>query len=430
MNNKIKKILTTSLVSAMTITTLSAGASKLATPTITETVKANVMQSEEYLGAKDNTSNRNKIGKIVETSLLSEDGFKTYTRSNGATYLSDTNEASSNSNQTSMGVFVLSESPYITLSNDNNGSRLSMYINFSKDAFAINQANTNHKTDISYCLKQSILMMYTNELYNGNITLSTDKQNELESLLSNNTETSSNIDSIIDILESGLTENSLYYGKNLSSLATTLKDSSQNTTSEYKTLADKIVSTFKLQDNSVSESPAKTIQSPSNSTDTNSRAIQNTQTDSHRRLISSRDNQTLAQNNQDNTTNQSRTITQDTTNQYQNNTSTQSNNGIQNTNQTRNTTQNNSLNQNNRNSTTRRNYYNRQNLNNPQNNTSTQNTNETTMQADNNQNSHRTLRTDRTSPSNDYISSKPEFQNNSRPRATRMPYNNQSMRQF
>lgn len=421
MKNKIKKILTTSLVSAMTITTLSAGATKLLCPEHNELANANHIQNENVASIQEtisNNTNKNKIGKIVETSVFENDGFNTYTRPNGATYLNNTSDTQTssntlNSNENSMSLFVLSESPYIELSNDNNGSRLSMYINFSKDSFKVNPTSYTQNSDSNYCFKQAILTMYTNELYNGNISLSADKQTEIESLLAESNNPSANrIDRLIDILESSINSNSSYYGKNLSSLSATI-NSNNSVDGQYKTLADKIVSAFKLQSNTSTNATESNSQLTRNNLNTkvqnnsNFNTIQNNQISSRNRTISNNDN-----------TNPSQTgnINQ---NQSQNNNINQSNN-LTNQETQNNFNQTNDITQNSKNTPTRRRYYNRQSLNNGYN----QNTNDSSYQTTQN----RTMRADRT-PNQDYISGKPGFQSNNRPIASRTPYRqNQMMR--
>ena len=427
MKNKIKKILTTSLVSAMTITTLSAGASKLLCPEHNELANANHIQNENVATIQEtisNNTNKNKIGKIVETSVFENDGFNTYTRPNGATYLNNTSDTQTssntlNSNENSMSLFVLSESPYIELSNDNNGSRLSMYINFSKDSFKLNPTSYTQNNDNGYCFKQAILTMYTNELYNGNISLSSDKQTEIESLIAESNNPSANrIDRLIDILESSLNSNSTYYGKNLSSLSATI-NSNNSVDGQYKTLADKIVSAFKLQSNTASNTTetnqqlTRNNQSTKTQNNSNLNTIQNNQTISRNRTLSNNDNTNQSQTgninqsqSQTNNVNQPNTLNNQSLTQETQNGFNQSNN----------------MTQNNRNSSTRRRYYNRQSLNNGYN----QNTNNSSYQTTQNQSQNRTMRADRT-PNQDYISGKSGFQSNNRPIASRTPYTQNQM---
>lgn len=416
MKNKIKKILTTSLISAVTLTTISAtGHSQIARQKLAETkafTNQNSIVNETKNDVFSTNQPRHQVGKIVETSTISNDNLNTYTRSNGANYLADKpdtiedNLISNSNSQTSL--FVLSETPFITFSSDDNSSRFNMFIKFTRGenlkpadtTNANNQTNTNISTETNTTqntsnelnYKRAILSIYTSELYNGNINLSEAAKTELENQLNNSTDILTNINSVISILENNLSSSSPYYGKNLNNLS--LQTISSSSSSAYKDVADKIVKTFSLNDKSSTTTQSQnnqTLSTPSQSTTQNIQSIQNsnqTQTINQTENINPTNNSTISQNRNFQrypTTNQ---------NGYLNN-------------------------QNNLNSTTRRF---------GQNNTQNQSTTTQSSQTENNFNNYqnnsrqtRTMRADRTK-NIDYISSSPKFNNSNRPRASRTPY--------
>ena len=415
MKNKIKKILTTSLISAVTLTTISAtGNSQIARQKLAETkafTNQNSIVNETKNDVFSTNQSRHQVGKIVETSTISNDNLNTYTRSNGANYLADKpdtiedNLISNSNNQTSL--FVLSETPFITFSSDDNSSRFNMFIKFTRGenlkpadtTNANNQTNTNISTETNTTqntsnelnYKRAILSIYTSELYNGNINLSEEVKTELENQLNNSTDTLTNINSVISILENNLSSSSPYYGKNLNNLS--LQTISSSSSSAYKDVADKIVKTFSLHNQQLSITNTQN-NSSSNTTQSTTQNIQPIQ--------NSNQTQTINQTENTNPTNNS-TISQNRN--FQRYPATNQNGYLNN--------------QNNLNSTTRRF---------GQNNTQNQSTTTQSSQTENNFNNYqnnsrqtRTMRADRTK-NIDYISSSPKFNNSNRPRASRTPY--------
>ena len=415
MKNKIKKILTTSLISAVTLTTISAtGNSQIARQKLAETkafTNQNSIVNETKNDVFSTNQSRHQVGKIVETSTISNDNLNTYTRSNGANYLAnkpdtiEDNLISNSNNQTSL--FVLSETPFITFSSDDNSSRFNMFIKFTRGenlkpadtTNANNQTNTNisnetnatQNTSNELNYKRAILSIYTSELYNGNINLSETAKTELENQLNNSTDTLTNINSVISILENNLSSSSPYYGKNLNNLS--LQTISSSSSSAYKDVADKIVKTFSLnnQQSNILRTQNNSSSNTTQSTTQNIQPIQN-----------SNQTQTINQTENTNPTNNS-TISQNRN--FQRYPATNQNGYLNN--------------QNNLNSTTRRF---------GQNNTQNQSTTTQSSQTENNFNNYqnnsrqtRTMRADRTK-NIDYISSSPKFNNSNRPRASRTPY--------
>ena len=414
MKNKIKKILTTSLISAMTLTTIGAAGAEQISAKQTQKTNASTTQIESIQNAKTEVSakgsSRHQVGKIVETALYSNDGLKTYTRSNGANYLADkptTIEENLNANANGqMSLFVLSETPYITFSSDENNSRFNMFVNFTRtnNLAPTNIKETNNIYSSEDCYKRTLLTIYTNELCNGNITLSDETKTELENLLNSQSENSENgMSSIISILENNLSTSSPYYGKNLSNFsASQILQSSTN--SQYKDLVNKIISTFNLNTEAGTQSNTSN-QTVQNNQSTQSTNNSSTQTENNQ-LTRNISQPAQTQNPQANTTNQN-TSTNSQTGAITNRNYQRNQNYYPDTNQTQNSTQ------------TRNRRYFRNNYNNPTNNPQISYNQDTTNQS--NTAETRTMRADRSS-NIDYISNGSRFNNSARPRANRTPY--------
>jgi len=407
MNEKFKKIMKSSLVSALTITTLG---SMAACPGCNNSNNAKAQTPTE------------KLGKIVETSTTNFANENSYMTQNNQNYLSDTNsqniEDNISNNNSSMSLFVLSETPYITMSTDDNNSHINMYINLSKTSGA-KQTNSSSETNSdSYNLKRSILTIYTSELYKGNITLDSNERYNLEQQLNQsstasantsnvrNTNQNSQIDSVINILESNLNQNSCYYNKNLTEITRTLGQDASSS-SEYKTLADKITSTFNLKQNTPATQNLRS--NDSQSINSNSRTNRMNNTTSQNNIQNSRQSSnTNTESNNEN--NQSSNLNQNNNSRsYINNQNNNVNgNYINNSNRTTNDQTTNNIASRNNNQTSGNSY-----INNTSRNIQTTNQND-------NENSQKTMRADRT-PKNEYISPSSRILNN-RPRASRTPY--------
>lgn len=234
MKNKIKKIITTTVISAVSLTAIGCATNnKIACGS--ENCKNMVARSTDLeildnASAKAPTPARN-IGKIVETST-NENGINIYNTKNGLTYLNenisetDLENSLINKNE-KFNLFILSSTPYISLTSDDTNS-LNLNIKLSKVQTIETSREANNQNN-TYNLKRSILMIYVNELSSGNITLS----NENKTLINTHLETIKNnennyelktraIDSIINILESNLRPTSKYYNSNLSENYNTL----------------------------------------------------------------------------------------------------------------------------------------------------------------------------------------------------------------
>lgn len=282
MKNKIKKIFTATIISAVTFTAVGCGTNNSKLAKNIDNSMAEFITSINNLdyvetGAKATTSNE-KVGKIVETASMSNDSFNTSSK-----LLSNNNDQFLNKTATSsylestitkpqertdnFKLFVLSESPFITLTSNDNNANLNFSVKFSTNK--IEETSTEIESKINtLILKRSILMIYVNEIYNGNVNLSDEnkiainayvnvikentsflngnrgmvknqlklasdlvnsEQNEnlvnyyiiksgeaLETRVNKLNSSIEAIDSIIDIIESNLSNSSSYYQTNLS----------------------------------------------------------------------------------------------------------------------------------------------------------------------------------------------------------------------
>lgn len=280
MKNKIKKILTASIVSAVSITAIGCASNNNKLAKNIDNSMANFVTSInnlDYVETGKNSSNE-KIGKIVETSSRISDDDKYVTKTNSDSPVRYLNKNSNYSNIEStitrpeersdnFKLFVLSDSPYITLTSSDNKANLNINLKFSTEKIEATSTEIQEKIN-KLILKRSILMIYVNEIYNGNVNLSEEnkvaigayvnviKENTsylngnrgmvknqlklaknlaesesnnnlvnyymiksgeaLETRLSKLESSISAIDSIIDIIENNLTSNSSYYQTNLS----------------------------------------------------------------------------------------------------------------------------------------------------------------------------------------------------------------------
>lgn len=297
MKNKLKKIITTTLVSAVSLTAIGCASNnnKLA-KNIDKSMENFVssINSLDYVEtSKSNTASAKSpsmknIGKIVETSTIGEPGFKIKTSGNHIQFLNNNiseaeieNTIKIPSERTdNFNLFILSSTPFVTLSSDDNNS-LNLNVKFSTNQITETSDEIESKIN-SLILKRSILMIYVNEIYNGNVNLTsenklainayvnvikentsflngnrgmvknqlklasdlaTSEQNEnlinyyiiksgeaLENRASKLDSTISAIDSIISIIEANLTNSSNYYQTNLSGTYNNLVNQTNNIT--------------------------------------------------------------------------------------------------------------------------------------------------------------------------------------------------------
>ncbi len=440
MNKKIKQIITTSVGAALTLTSIAVASHT--NYTNTDTASAYIYGEQNNISNQTTNTQYNRIGKIVETSNSQKNN--TYTANNGATYLNTASEDTASNNQTPTNeLFVLSENPYISFSSNNDSARFNMILSFKRNGEASQEYLSNAKSKFnSMGLKRSLLSIYLNELYTGNISLSTSAQTEIENKLNqlnstnteqtntssytNNTSRQANysnkaqvMDDIIEILENNLSSNSSFYGKKLSDIEATLLSSSSSASNNYKNIADKIAKTFEICNvsfNTTSTNNENLNTANINSATTNNNATTNSINLANKTTQNSTTTRNQTQGNyfgRTNPTTNRNDITNNTilrnSNNSQNNISGQVlNNNISNSNM-----QSRGLNNNNTTEQNSTNY-------NLSNSTKNENNQENT-QSRKNINNYRTMRADRTPADNNYISSNPKY-NNFRPRATRTPY--------
>ena len=187
MNKKVKKIITTAVISAMSLTVIGCGTNnnKLAkniNKSMDDFVSSiNKLDYVETTSAKAPTNNQ--IGKIVETSTSTTDNnMQIKTNGNHIQFLNNNiseaeieNTIKIPSERTdNFNLFVLSSTPYVSLSSDNNNS-FNINVKFSTNQIEETSDEIENKIN-SLIIKRSILMIYVNEIYNGNVTLSNENK--------------------------------------------------------------------------------------------------------------------------------------------------------------------------------------------------------------------------------------------------------------
>lgn len=324
MKKNIKKILTATAISAISITTIgcSSNNNKLAKNIDNSMAKfVSSVNNLDYVEttAKATSKPNSKFGKIVETAAgtQSEDASKNKLKvlnakndsiqfiNNKIDELEIENTITRPNERTdNFKLYILSESPYVTFSSDDN-STFSMSIKFSTDKIEETSSEIESKIN-TLILKRSILMIYVNEIYNGNVNFTEDNKvaiNAYVNVIKENTsflngnrgmvknqlglatdlvskETNENlvnyyiiksgealetrankldssisaIDSIIKIIETSLTETSSFYNSNISSTYDKLISSFDNNyeakeitkDSNNKDIADSITNSLKF----------------------------------------------------------------------------------------------------------------------------------------------------------------------------------------
>lgn len=263
MKNKIKKIMTATVISAMSLVAVGTAANSQNNDKNNEKSVQNYLISQNIEKTSALVPNKN-IGKIVETS---SNQIRYETSDKQIQFLNNNiGEAEIESNITlpqkisGLNLFVLSTTPYVSFTNDNN--ELKINVNFLENKTTETQSSSLNLEDKeklnTYNLKRSILLIYANEIYNNNITLSNENKNEISTHIetissTNEIESNSNIDnkisaidSIINIIESNLTPSSAYYQRNISSNINNLLNNNQTTidkineTSSNQDIANKI----------------------------------------------------------------------------------------------------------------------------------------------------------------------------------------------
>ncbi len=389
MKNKIKKILTATIVSAVSFTAIGCGTNNTKLAKNIDNSMAEFISSINNLdyvetGAKSSSTN-DKVGKIVETSAPMFESNKTNTSQK---LLANSNEKFLNESATNsylentitkpqersdnFKLFVLSESPFITLTSNDNDANLNLNVKFSTNKIETTSTEIESKIN-TLILKRSILMIYVNEIYNNNVNLTEEnkiainayvnvikentsylkgnrgmvknqlklasnlvssEQNEnlvnyyiiksgeaLETRVNKLNSTIEAIDSIINIIENNLTNNSSYYKTNLSNTYNNI----------LSNLSTNKSNPSELTKDSSNVDVAKSIADSLNFTNLNNTSI-NTQTNLNNinqpNKLPSTNNNTINEivpHQTTNSTNQSQNITSQNTNNSLNNTVNQQN---------------------------------------------------------------------------------------------------------
>lgn len=183
MKNKITKILTTTIISAVSATAIGCSSTNAKLAKNIDKSMAEFVSSINNLDYVDTTNSskvsNEKIGKIVETSATNQTKSNNFQMNgNQLKYINNTisnldieNTITRPDERTdNFKLFVLSEAPYIAFSSDDNSKTLYMNIKFSTNKIeeTSNEINTKINTLI---LNRSILMIYVNEIYNNNVNL-------------------------------------------------------------------------------------------------------------------------------------------------------------------------------------------------------------------------------------------------------------------
>ena len=186
MKGKIKKILTTTLLSAVSVTAIGCGSTgnKLA-KNIDKSMAQFVSSVNNLDYVETNKSTGEKLGKIVETSSNLTGSRKILTDENQIKFLNNNISEAQIENtitrptdrQDDFKLFILSDTPFISLSNDDEKS-FTVNVKFSTDKIEETSSEIDQKIN-TLILKRSILMIYVNEIYNDNVVLSEENKTSI-----------------------------------------------------------------------------------------------------------------------------------------------------------------------------------------------------------------------------------------------------------
>lgn len=346
MKNKLTKIITATMVSAMSLTALGVTANGNTPSKIQDKTIQNYSQAKSIEAASAKTPNKN-IGKIVETSAGKEISYQTSGRpiqflNNDISEAEIENKLTLPENIEKLNLFILTTTPYINFSNSDDQMQITVKFNSSeiennntenKDTELANQMtmlNSEQQEKLNtYNLKRSILMIYANELYNNNVNLSNQTKTEINNYLSTLSNENTNarfdetkldekisaIESITGIIERNLNNSSMYYGRNLSTKYNSFIENASSEidtiteTSTNQEIANKIVCVLnnKCKNNVTTlENRDKTAVLPAtNSTETrqNNSTVAQTQNRSQTQNQSNTQNNLNAKNTQNNNSN-------------------------------------------------------------------------------------------------------------------------------
>ena len=163
MKNKFKKIMATTLLSATAISAIGCATTNTKIAQKINNGVNDFVSSINKLDYVDTNKTNSNLGKIV--SAVNDANFisKTISNTNIENTITRPSERTDN-----FKLYVLSDSPYISLTSDDNSMSLS--VQFSTQKIENTSDDISEKIN-KLILKRAILMVYVNEIYSGNVNL-------------------------------------------------------------------------------------------------------------------------------------------------------------------------------------------------------------------------------------------------------------------
>lgn len=230
MNKNLKKIAITTVLSVASLSAIGCGqANKISNKNLTQYTNEASTNSRTLANKKEANASRNQFGKIVSASAYNEQKYI----SPKLTSSSIENSISSQTpNDFGFRLYILSNVPFTNITEEDSNQT---------DSNQTTQTSNEQMNELN--LKRSVLMIYVNEIQNGNVNLTQENKDEInrqiEIINQNNvfknsesttynlprnsqnqneniSSTISAVDSILNIIETNLTSSSKYYQTNLS----------------------------------------------------------------------------------------------------------------------------------------------------------------------------------------------------------------------
>lgn len=187
MKKNIKKLITATICSAVSLTAIGCSTTNAKLAKNIDNSMADFVSSINSLDyvatAKAATPTQNKnYGKIVETAAGTTDNKISLSAKNSNIELINNkiNELEIENTITrpdertnDFKLFVLSDSPFVALTSEDNNFALNVALKFSTDKIEETSDEIDQKIN-TLILKRSILMIYVNEIYNNNVNFSAD----------------------------------------------------------------------------------------------------------------------------------------------------------------------------------------------------------------------------------------------------------------
>ena len=187
---KIKKILTGTLISAISITAIGCGSTNNKLAKNIDKSMADFVTCINNLDYVDTTKpSSEKVGKIVETNAGISPFVMKKRRLSGINQINNSQDSLTYLNEKlsendientitrptdrsgDFSLFILSDVPFITLTSEDNTTNLNLNLKFSTNKIEEKSTEIDSKIN-TLILKRSILMIYVNEIYNGNVNFS------------------------------------------------------------------------------------------------------------------------------------------------------------------------------------------------------------------------------------------------------------------